>query len=131
MSSDSILCQHKWLIILVSGIFLLKKMPQSPKWPADVKYTFFQSYVFSMKKKTFFCRKKVVRVVSMNMKKVYCVYKVFQNWYFYIFSILLIKNLKAKNYLPKVLRNDLILQIASSSDHMSITNLRNIILNSL
>ena len=83
MSSDSILCQHKWLILLVSRIFLLKKMPQSPKWPADVKYTFFQSYVFSIKK-TFFCRKKVFSVVSMNTKKVFRAYEVFQNWYFCI-----------------------------------------------
>ena len=45
------------------------------------------------------------------------------------FSILLIKNLKAKNYLPKVTRNDLIFQIASSSDHVSIRNLRNVRLN--
>ena len=45
------------------------------------------------------------------------------------FSILLIKNLKAKNYLRKVTRNDLIFQIASSSDHVSIRNLRNVRLN--
>ena len=45
------------------------------------------------------------------------------------FSILLIKNLESKNYLPKVPRNDLIFQIVSSSDHMSITNLRNVRLN--
>ena len=45
------------------------------------------------------------------------------------FSILVTKNLKSKNCLTKVLRNDLIFQIASSSDHMSITNLRNARLN--
>ena len=45
------------------------------------------------------------------------------------FSILLIKNLKAKNYLRKVTRNNLIFQIASSSDHVSIRNLRNVRLN--
>ena len=68
-------------------------------------------------------------MVSMNTKKVFCAYKVFQNWYFYIFSLLLIKNLKSKNYLPKVSRNDLIFQIASSSNHMSIMKLRNVRLN--
>ena len=35
----------------------------------------------------------------------------------------------AKYYLPKVLRNDLIFQIASSNDHMSLTNLHNVRLN--
>ena len=80
-------------------------------------------------KKTFFYRKKVVRMVSMNTKKVFWGYKVFQNWYFYIFSLLLIKNLKSKNYLPKGSRNDLTFQIASSSNHMSIIKLRNVTLN--
>ena len=42
------------------------------------------------------------------------------------FSILLIKNLKSKNNLPKVFRSDLIFQIASSNDHVTITNLRNV-----
>ena len=45
------------------------------------------------------------------------------------FSILLIKNLKAKNYLPKVTRNDFTFQIASSSNHVSIRNLCNVRLN--
>ena len=45
------------------------------------------------------------------------------------FSILLIKKLKSKNNLPKAFRNDLIFQIASSSDLMSITNLGNVRLN--
>ena len=46
------------------------------------------------------------------------------------FLILLIKNLKSrKSYLPKVLRKDLIFQIVSSSDDMSIRNLRNVRLN--
>ena len=42
------------------------------------------------------------------------------------FSILLIENLKSKNNLPKVFRSDLIFQIASSNDHVTITNLRNV-----
>ena len=82
ISSDSILCQHKWLILLVSSIFLIKEMPQFSKWPAVVKYT----VRCSAWKKTFFCRKKVFSVVSMCTKKIFCVYDVFQNWYFRIFK---------------------------------------------
>ena len=84
MSSDSILCQHKWLILLASRVFLLKKMPKFLKWLADVEYTFFHSCVFSMKKLSF-VEKKYFQWFQCVQRKYFVYIKPSKIWCFFKF----------------------------------------------